>query len=124
MIKTLFVIATVMLLLDIVYLYIFGKYLSNVIKNVQKSSLTLNLFYASIAYIFMISSVYYFGFVKKGSQTIDLFLLGFFSYGIYEFTNMATFKNFDIWMASLEPLWGGTLFATTYIITKRVINLI
>lgn len=117
--KIIITIAVIMLLLDILYLTLFSVPLSKVIENVQKSPLKLNIPYASIAYIFMVLLVFYFGFIKK-VNTFDIFLLGLFTYGVYEFTNMATFNNFSIWMASLEPIWGGLLFATTFYITKNI----
>ena len=39
------------------------------------------------------------------------FLLGFFTYGIYELTNYAIFNNWTIHGVIIDTLWGGILYA-------------
>ena len=65
--------------------------------------------------------IYHFGFVRKVNMT-DLFLVGFLGYAIYDFTNLATLKNWNVLLSVIDPIWGGTLFVLTYIITKSILN--
>ena len=44
-------------------------------------------------------------------------LLGFIIYGVFDATNLALFKKWDIRLAISDAIWGGVLFAlTTYFI--------
>jgi len=35
-------------------------------------------------------------------------------YGIYDFTNYSTFKDYDIRFAAADTTWGGILMAAVY----------
>jgi uncharacterized membrane protein len=48
------------------------------------------------------------------------FLFGALSYAIYDFTNYATIADFPLSFALVDTLWGGILFALTYIIMKKI----
>jgi uncharacterized membrane protein len=43
----------------------------------------------------------------------EAFILGFCIYGIYDLTNLALFKHWDVKLAVLDMCWGGILFAIT-----------
>jgi uncharacterized membrane protein len=47
-------------------------------------------------------------------------LTGLSTYAIYDFTNYALLKNYDIGFAVADTLWGGFLFATAYTILERI----
>jgi uncharacterized membrane protein len=52
---------------------------------------------------------------------LDAFLLGLVIYGTFDFTNMALFKKWSLTTSIIDTLWGGTLFAlSTYIIKKLI----
>jgi len=59
---------------------------------------------------------------KPHKPVKDAFLLGLFSYGIYEFTNWAIFKDWKPIVVVLDMLWGGTLFALTTFIFYYIEN--
>lgn len=40
------------------------------------------------------------------------FTLGAATYAVYDFTNLATLKNYDPRFAVMDTLWGGVLFGT------------
>lgn len=120
-IKQFFTILLVLLVLDSLYLYTFGNFFQKLIKSVQKSPLKLNLYYTAILYIIIGFTIYHFGFVRNVNKT-DLFLIGFSGYAIYEFTNLASLKNWNVYLSFLDPFWGGTLFVLTYIITKSILK--
>jgi len=48
------------------------------------------------------------------------FLSGAAVYAVYEFTNMAVFKDYSLSFAVADTLWGGVLFSVAYFIIKRI----
>lgn len=49
------------------------------------------------------------------------FLSGAAVYAVYEFTNMAVFKDYSLGFAIADTLWGGVLFAIAYLLVKRIV---
>ena len=46
----------------------------------------------------------------------DASILGWVIYGVYESTNLAVFKKWDLKTVLVDGIWGGILFGlTTYI---------
>lgn len=108
-----FLISSILILLiDSVYLNLFSGYFANQVKNVQNSSLKLNLTGAALAYLFIIIIFNYFvlGFKMNLSES---FLLGLSVYGVYEGTTYAIFKNWSLLSVFIDTLWGGVLFFLT-----------
>ena len=112
----------VMLVLDYAYLSIMKGYFARVIQTIQGSPLKLNMLSAGITYIFMIFALQYFIFGKESDNKVrDAFLLGLSIYAVFDFTNMAMFKDWGLLTVLMDSLWGATLFAlTTYITLKLV----
>ena len=118
-ITKLFLISGVILILDAIYLTTFSSYFGKVFRNIQGTPMKLKLHGAILCYLFIILSLYYFAFHKK-MQKIDIFLLGFFTYGIYELTNYSTLNAWPINMIILDTLWGGILYVSTFVIVEKV----
>ena len=107
--------AFTMLALDSVYLSNIGGHLfAKMVKGIQKDEMKINIFGAIGSYLLLILVLYKFIIVERKSQS-DAFLLGFCIYGVFDFTNIAIFKNYSLLPALLDTLWGGVLF---YIVTK------
>lgn len=119
--QRLFFILLLILLLDFVYISFFRNDFVNLFKNVQKSPLKINKFGFAITYMLLTFTVYYFGFVKQFTSK-DMFILGVCVYGVYEFTNLTTFKNWKMKMTLLDTLWGGILFYLTHTITTMTLK--
>ena len=119
--QRLFFILLLILLLDFVYISFFRNDFVNLFKNVQKSPLKINKFGFVITYMLLTFTVYYFGFVKQFTGK-DMFILGVCMYGVYEFTNLTTFKNWEMKMTLLDTLWGGILFCLTHTITRMTLK--
>jgi len=113
----LLIIAVTLVLLDSVFIMAIKKYFDWQITIVQRSQLTLNLSGAVGCYIFLIFAIYHF-IIKKNASILDAFLLGISIYGVYEFTNYATLKNWRITTIIMDTTWGGILFASTTYITR------
>ena len=111
-----FKILMITLLLDLFFLMLISKKISTIISKIQGSQLKLNVIYATIVYLFVCIQLYSFIIVPKASLQ-HAFLLGTSTYAIFEFTNMAIFKEWDYKMAIIDTLWGGILYSlTTYIL--------
>ena len=119
--QRLFFILLLILLLDFVYISFFRNDFVNLFKNVQKSPLKINKFGFVITYMLLTFTVYYFGFVKQFTSK-DMFILGVCVYGVYEFTNLTTLKNWEMKMTLLDTLWGGILFYLTHTITTMTLK--
>ncbi len=113
--------AIVMLTLDIVYLGLFKNYFNKVVTNIQGSPIELD-YYATIGcYIVMVMGINYF--ILRGNKGyIDAFFLGLLIYSVFDFTTKAIFKNWEYKAVVIDSLWGGTLFAITTIVTKKIIE--
>ena len=111
----------IILILDAIYLYTTKPIMEKQINIIQKSSIKLNMLSVTLCYITIILGLYYFIW-KPHKPVKDAFLLGLFSYGIYEFTNWAIFKDWKPFIVVLDILWGGTLFALTTFIFYYIEN--
>lgn len=110
--------AIVIILLDSIYLHLFGPYFSRQIQLVQGSPLKLNMVGAALCYVFLVFGLNYF-ILKNKKSVKDAFLLGIVIYAVFEFTTLAIFKNWHWFSVIIDTLWGGTLFAlTTSIVYK------
>lgn len=118
-IRHIFFILLVILFLDYVYISTFSDYFSRLFKNIQNSPLHINKVGFVGAYTLLTFTVYYFGFVKNFTSK-EMFILGICIYGVYEFTNLSTFKKWEMKMVLLDTLWGGVLFYLTHLIVKCI----
>jgi uncharacterized membrane protein len=97
-----------LLVIDLLWINVFFKdTFGNMIKKVQGSEMQVNVMYALVAYMLL----YFLAVIilPKISKT-EAFLLGMFTYGVYDFTNLATLKNWDLRVALVDTIWGGVLF--------------
>jgi len=105
-----------LLILDLIFIQlVLKKRFGNMVMDIQKEPMSVNLIYAFMSYVFIFLTFYYFVIVKKATVK-EAFLLGFFTYAIFDFTNLALFKNYSIQTALIDMIWGGTLFALTRMI--------
>ena len=51
------------------------------------------------------------------------FLIGAACYAVYDFTVLALFKKYPLWIAIADTLWGGVLFSLAFMAGSRVNNL-
>lgn len=51
-------------------------------------------------------------------------LFGFIAYGIYDMTNMATLKDWNLTLSAVDMLWGSFLCGTTACITNFLLKFI
>ena len=110
----------ILLFIDIIYLtFLGGKPFMNMVSKIQKNEAKLNKLSAVVTYVMMIILMHQFV-INKNFTNQKVFLLGFLTYGIFDFTNMALFSKYDIFIAIQDTIWGGILFMITNIIFNRI----
>ena len=116
-----FIISSVLLVLvDSVYLYFIVKpVFDKTVAAIQNSALVVNIAPAIFTYILMAIILNYF-IISVNKSPFDAFILGFCTYGIFDFTNMAIFKKYNLRTAITDTLWGAILFFTVTSITYYV----
>ena len=116
-----FIVSSVLLVLvDSIYLYFIGKpVFDKTVSAIQNSALVVNIAPAVFTYILMAILLNYF-IISVNKSPFDAFLLGFCAYGIFDFTNMAIFKKYNLRTAITDTLWGAILFFTVTSITYYV----
>lgn len=107
-------IAVLILLVDIPWLLLGSKHSKAMIQSIQHSPLTVRYLPSIVVYL-VLSYL-----VSLPENNTDAFLLGFSVYAVYDFTNLATLKNYSYTFAILDSLWGGTLFVIMFNIIKSL----
>ena len=113
-----FIVSSILLVLvDSIYLYFIGKpVFDKTVAVIQNSSLIVNIAPAVFTYILMAILLNYF-IISVNKSVFDAFILGFCTYGIFDFTNMAIFKKYNLKTAITDTLWGAILFFAVTTIT-------
>ena len=112
-----------MLFIDSVYLInIGGPMFDKMVKKIQKDDIKINIYGAIGSYILMILAIYKFIILER-KPPMDAFILGICIYGVFDFTNYAIFKNYNIMIGLLDMLWGGILYYIVTIITYKLLGI-
>lgn len=111
--------AIIFVILDGIYLNLIKGYFNKQIKNIQGSDIKINIIATGITYIILIFGLNYF-IIRRNRSVQDAALLGFIIYGVYEFTNMALFKNWSIFTVIIDTTWGTVLFGLTTAIVYKL----
>jgi uncharacterized membrane protein len=112
-----------MLALDGIYLSsIGGTLFGKMVKNIQKEEMTINLYGAIGCYILLVLVLYKF-IIMERKHPRDAFILGLCVYGVFDFTNIAIFKNYKWFPAIVDTLWGGILFYLVTFITYKIMSI-
>ena len=80
------------------------------------------IIFGILCYLTLAFGIYYFG-VKQNSY-LNAALLGFVVYGTYNFTNLATIKNYEIKTGAVDIVWGTTLCFLVTAISLPVIKML
>ena len=106
--------AVIALLIDMPWLYLNSEWSGKVIRAVQGSALTMRLWPAVIVYL----AIGYL--ISTATTPLKAGAIGITTYAIYDFTNYATFKNYDPYFAITDTVWGGALFALTLSVAQKI----
>jgi uncharacterized membrane protein len=118
-IRQIFLSSIIFLCLDFIYLTTFNKFFNKIIHDIQGSDIKFNIIGAILCYILLIYGLNYF-IIDQGKTAWDAFVLGAVIYGVYETTNYALFDKWRMSAVILDTLWGGSLFALSTLIIRRV----
>jgi uncharacterized membrane protein len=103
--------AFLIFLIDIPWLYASSEWVGGMIRDIQGSALQMKLWPAAIVYL----ALAYLATIPR--THMEAFLMGTSVYAVYDFTNLATLKNYQPAFAVADSLWGGILFTiVSYII--------
>ena len=117
-----FSIFVILLILDITWIGINLSRYQELVRKVQNSDLNLNFTGATISYAIIYLALIGFAIPHsdkavnndEGSKLWISFrhggMLGFCIYGIYDFTNLSIFTNYDPVISIIDTCWGTTLF--------------
>lgn len=111
----------ILMLLDFIFISLNKSNFESQIIRVQHFAVNLKLIGAIACYLFLIGGLYYF-ILRKHEPVLDAFLLGLVIFGVFETTNYAMFKNWQLSTVLMDVLWGGIVFATTTYITYEYID--
>jgi uncharacterized membrane protein len=105
----------ILILIDIPWLTLQMTAYQNMFSDIQGGrSIHMRLWpavvvYIALAYLLLLQTS------AKGA-----FLSGAAVYAVYDFTNMAVFKDYTLGIAVADTLWGGVLFTIAYLLVKRI----
>lgn len=118
MLFDIFKIFILLILVDSAYLYFTQKMFGEMVVRIQRVAMQVRWWSGAVVYIFAAVLLYWF-IIKDRRPLWEASLLGLATYGIYDFTNHATLKNYDLRIAIMDTVWGATLFTlTTWIFYK------
>jgi uncharacterized membrane protein len=116
-------VSVLLLLLDGLWILSNYNMYSSSVKAVQKTEFVPNLYYAAIAYLFVLFSSLYIAipFTKLHLEKEDTIItllsksliyggtVGLAIYGIYHFTCLALYQNYALDVAVIDIIWGTVL---------------
>lgn len=125
-------ITTFVLVVDFIWLTLMKPHYNSLVRGVQRRPLVVNMYGAVFSYVCVLGSIFLFALPavktaiksKKYSPLAASFIfggmLGFFIYGVFNFTNIAIFSNYDMNMAAIDTLWGTVLYTITCLAAVKI----
>jgi uncharacterized membrane protein len=101
-------------LVDLPWLLLIGETAQKLVFRIQGSDLSLRYAPAFVVYIALAYLV------LQVETPLEAFKMGVAVYAVYDFTNLAMFKNYTLSFALMDTLWGGVLFATVRYALNRI----
>ena len=101
-------------LFDLPWLLAIGDKAQKIVLRIQGSELRLRFAPALVVYIALAYLV------LQVESPFDAFKIGVATYAVYDFTNMALFKEYPLSFALMDTLWGGILLAAVRYALNRI----
>ena len=114
--------AIIFVILDGTYLNLIKGYFNKQVKSIQGSDIQINIVATGLVYVVLIYGLNYF-IIRKHKSVQEAALLGFFTYAVYELTNLSLFKNWNITTVIIDTTWGTILFGLTTAIVYKINDL-
>lgn len=117
--KTFIKVLVILLAVDSVYLFLVGGWAQTMVVKIQRVFSPVRLWSAAVTYVLLALGLTYF--IVEPKKTLwEAALLGLVIYGVFDFTNMAMFKHYDIRFALVDTAWGAVLSALTVGLAKSI----
>ena len=102
--------------LDAIYLSTYGQKFSQMMVKIQGKPISLKVPPTIVVYVLIFVAWTYFIYNVRNrysmrENVLRGFILGVTTYGIYDFTNMATIDGWSLTNVIVDTLWGGILYA-------------
>jgi len=110
--------------LDLLWIQYFSTIISPMIEKIQGSPIEMNYIGAILAYLTMLISYAYLAYDGDKPNYFKAIILGLAIYGTYEFTNLATIKEWDPRVLAIDISWGMTVSVLSVFITNLIYNFI
>ena len=117
--KTILLITFIMLALDAVYLTATRSIFGAVVAKIQRVAMQFRMEGAVVVYALLVFGLYKF-IISERRSVKDAAVLGLVIYGVFDFTNYAMFKNYDMATALMDTAWGSILMALTTFLVYQV----
>ena len=105
----------ILIIVDLIWLSTGGKYAIRMTEKIQKEPLIFRYASGFIVYLAL-------GYLLLQTKSYkQAFLYGLTTYMVYDFTNYALLKDYDLKFAIADSLWGGILFVIVYHIVHNFI---
>lgn len=101
-------------LFDMPWLLANAETAQRMVLRIQGSELKVRMVPALIVYIALAYLV------MKTETPLEAFKVGVAVYAVYDFTNLALFKNYSVSFALLDSLWGGILMGSVRYALDRI----
>lgn len=99
-------VAAVIFLIDLFWLATGGIFFRAMVRTIQGGDIELRYVAAVIVYLLLAYML------LEARSYKQAFLYGVCIYGVFDFTNLAVFSNYDWKVAMADTLWGGVLMAS------------
>ena len=103
-----------LILFDMPWLFAIGETAQKLILRIQGSELRLRMLPALVVYIALAYLV------TKTESPMEAFKVGVATYAVYDFTNLAMFKNYTLSFAIMDTIWGGILLGMVRYALDRI----
>lgn len=107
--KKLALLLVALLTLDFLWIgLVLRRPFTSMVERVQHSKMEFNFVGAVAAYValFVLAAV----FLPRTTSDFEAFVMGSMVYAVYDGTNLATLKDWDLQVALADTAWGGVLF--------------
>lgn len=108
--------AAILFAIDIPWLYAISGWAGSVVRGIQGSTLEFQLWPAIPVYLAL-------GYILQYAKTAsEAFAIGMATYAVYDFTNLATFKNYPLRFAVADTVWGGILMMLAWTLRQHFLG--
>ncbi len=106
--------AFLMVLIDLPWLSLIGGHYSDIVKTIQGGR---EVRMRPIAGVVVYPAMAFLALQTKSLR--DAFLTGLAVYAVYDFTVLAVFKDYPLYMAVADAVWGAFLFMAVFYLKER-----